>query len=78
MSKCHGARQLAARFNGRRSARSSLIPALWVISAQFNVNLSLTDTTAHQRWQIDLSMNPSGVNLGAVQSSALNVVVQKQ
>jgi hypothetical protein len=48
------------------------------ISAQFNVNLSLTDTTAHQRRQIDLSRNPSGVNLGAVQSSALNVVVQKQ
>jgi hypothetical protein len=48
------------------------------ISAQFNVNLSLTDTTAHQRWQINLGMNPSGVNLGAVQSSALNVVVHKQ
>jgi hypothetical protein len=47
-------------------------------SARFNVNLNLTDTAGHQLWQITLGMNPSGVNLGAVQSSSLNVRVQKQ
>lgn len=53
-------------------------PSALGISAQFTVNLSLTDTAGHSLWQITLGMNPSGVNLGAVQSSTLNVVVQKQ
>lgn len=53
-------------------------PSSLGISAQFNVNLNLTDTAGHQLWQITLGMNPSGVNLGAVQASTLNVVVQKQ
>jgi hypothetical protein len=52
-------------------------PGALGISAQFQVNLSLTDTAGHQLWQINLGMNPVGINLGAVQSSTLNVVVQK-
>ena len=47
------------------------------ISAQFTVSLSLVDSAGHQLWQINLGMNPSGVNFGSVQSSTLNVVVQK-
>jgi hypothetical protein len=47
------------------------------ISAQFQVTLSLTDTGGHILWQINLGMNPAQVNLGGVQSSALNVIVQK-
>jgi hypothetical protein len=47
------------------------------ISAQFTVNLSLTDTAGHTLWQLTVAMDPSQVNIGAVQSSALNVVVQK-
>jgi hypothetical protein len=47
------------------------------ISAQFQVALSLTDTAGHVIWQFNIGMNPAQVNIGAVQSSALNVVVQK-
>jgi hypothetical protein len=68
----------AALFNGQAQCVLFANPSSLGISAQFNVNLNLTDTTGHQLWQINLGMNPSGVNLGAVQSSALNVVVQKQ
>lgn len=52
-------------------------PSALGISAQFTVNLSLTDTVGHVLWQFSVGMNPAQVNLGAVQSSALNVVVQK-
>jgi len=52
-------------------------PSALGISAQFTVNLSLNDTAAHQLWQIALNMNPSNVNLGTIQSSTLNVVLQK-
>jgi hypothetical protein len=52
-------------------------PSAMGISAQFTVTLSLTDTSGHTLWQMNLEMNPAQVNLGAVQSSALNVVVQK-
>jgi hypothetical protein len=47
------------------------------ISAQFTVNLSLADTAGHTLWQFTVATNPAQVNIGAVQSSALNVVVQK-
>ena len=52
-------------------------PSAMGISAQFQVTLSLTDTGGHILWQINLGMNPAQVNLGSVQSSALNVIVQK-
>jgi len=52
-------------------------PSSLGISTQFTVNLSLTDTAGHILWQLTVGMNPSQVNLGTVQSSALNVVVQK-
>jgi hypothetical protein len=68
----------AALSNGQAQCVLFANPSALGISAQFNVNLSLTDTAGHQLWQINLGMNPSGVNLGAVQSSMLNVVVQKQ
>lgn len=52
-------------------------PSSLGISAQFTVNLSLTDTAGHVLWQMNLGMNPAQVNLGAVQSTALSVIVQK-
>jgi hypothetical protein len=52
-------------------------PSAMGISAQFQVNLSLTDTAGHTIWQFSVGMNPAQVNIGSVQSSALNVVVQK-
>ena len=47
------------------------------INAQFQVKLNLTDGAGNLLWQVITQMNPAQVNLGAVQSSALNVVVQK-
>jgi Malectin domain len=52
-------------------------PSALGISAQFTVNLNLADSAGHQLWQLSLGMNPAQVNLGAIQTSALNVVVQK-
>jgi len=52
-------------------------PSALGISAQFTVNLNLTDSAGHQLWQLSLGMNPAQVNLGAIQTSSLNVVVQK-
>jgi Malectin domain len=63
--------------NGQVQCQIFANPSSLGISAQFQVNLSLTDTAGHTLWQINLAMNPAQVNLGTVQSSALNVVVQK-
>jgi Malectin domain len=52
-------------------------PSAMGISAQFTVILSLSDTSGHTLWQMNLEMNPAEVNLAAVQSSTLNVTVQK-
>jgi len=52
-------------------------PSSLGISAQFTVNLSLTDTAGNVLWQMTVAMNPAQVNFAAVQSSALNVTVQK-
>jgi hypothetical protein len=52
-------------------------PSALGISTQFQVTLSLTDTAGHILWQMNVGMNPAQVNLVAVQSSSLSVVVQK-
>lgn len=66
-----------ALVNGFAEADLFANPSAMGISAQFTVSLSLTDTAGHTLWQMNLGMNPAQVNLGAVQSSALNVTVQK-
>lgn len=66
-----------ALVNGFAEADLFANPSAMGISAQFTVSLSLIDTTGHTLWQMSLGMNPAQVNLAAVQSSALNVVVQK-
>jgi hypothetical protein len=63
--------------NGSAEAALFANPSAMGISTQFQVTLSLTDTTGHTLWQMNLGMNPAQVNLGSVQSSALNVIVQK-
>ena len=63
--------------NGNAQCALLTNPIALGISTQFQANLSLTDTAGHVLWQMTLALNPSQVNLGAVQSSALNVVVQK-
>jgi hypothetical protein len=63
--------------NGQANCIIYANPSALGISAEFTVNLSLTDTAGHILWQFTVAMDPSQVNLGAVQSSALNVVVQR-
>jgi hypothetical protein len=63
--------------NGQAQCVIFANPSAMGISAQFQVNLSLSDTTGNVIWQFTIGMNPAQVNIGAVQSSALNVVVQK-
>jgi len=68
----------AALANGQAQCVLIADPSALGISAQFNVNLNLTDSAGHQLWQLNVGMNPSGINFGAVQNSTLNVTVQKQ
>lgn len=70
----HGSQPLV---NGSAQAELFANPSAMGISAQFQVNLSLTDAAGHTLWQMNLGMNPAQVNLGGVQSSTLDVVVQK-
>jgi hypothetical protein len=63
--------------NGQAQCIIYANPSALGISAQFTVNLNLTDTAGHTFWQLTVAMDPSQVNLAAVQSSALNVVVQR-
>lgn len=63
--------------NGQAQCVIFANPSAMGISAQFQVNLSLTDTAGRLIWQFNIGMNPAQVNIGAVQSSALNVIVQK-
>jgi len=63
--------------NGQAQCVIFANPSAMGISAQFQVALSLADTAGHVIWQFSIGMNPAQVNIGAVQSSALNVVVQK-
>jgi hypothetical protein len=51
-------------------------PQILGLVGQIQVALSLTDTTGHTLWQIGMSMDPTGTNFGAVQSSTLNVIVR--
>jgi hypothetical protein len=63
--------------NGQAQCVLFANPSALGISAQFTVNLNLTDGAGHQLWQLSLGMNPAQVNLGAIQNSSLSVVVQK-
>lgn len=63
--------------NGSAQCELFANPSAMGINTQFQVNLNLTDSAGHTLWQINLGMNPAQVNLLDVQSSLLNVVVQK-
>jgi hypothetical protein len=67
----------APLINGQAQCVLFSNPSALGISAQFTVNLNLTDSVGHQLWQVNLGMNPAQVNLGAIQTSSLNFVVQK-
>lgn len=63
--------------NGAAQCELFANPSAMGISAQFSVTLSLTDTSGHVLWQMNVAMNPTQVNLADVQSSSLKVVVLK-
>lgn len=63
--------------NGQAQCVLFASPNSMGVSAQFQVNLSLTDSNGHILWQIATQANPAQVNLSTVQSSTLHVVVQK-
>lgn len=64
--------------NGQATCQLFSSPSALGLSGQFNVTLSLTDSANKSLWQITLAMDPTNVSLGSVESSTLNVVVQKQ
>ncbi|HEY2822043.1 MAG TPA: malectin [Candidatus Acidoferrum sp.] len=64
--------------NGQATCMLFNSPSALGLTGQFNVTLSLTDSANHSLWQITLAMDPTNVSLGSVESSTLNVVVQKQ
>jgi hypothetical protein len=63
--------------NGQAQCVLYTNPSAMGISTQFTVNPNLTDSAGHQLRQLSLGMNPTQVNLGAIQTSSLNVIVQK-
>jgi len=63
--------------NGQASCVLITSPSALGINAQFQVSLNLTDTAGRTLWRLTMGMNPAEVNLGAIQTSSLNVVIQK-
>jgi Malectin domain len=63
--------------NGQASCVLFAAPQILGLVGQIQLNLSLTDSTGRQLWQIGMTMDPTNVNFGAIQSSSLNVTVQK-
>jgi len=59
--------------NGQASCVLLTSPSELGINAQFQVSLNLTDTAGHMLWRLILGMNPSEVNLGAIQTSSGSV-----
>lgn len=52
-------------------------PSAMGISMQFTITATLADSAGHPLWTLNMGMNPSQLNLAAVQQSMLTVVVQK-
>ena len=63
--------------NGQATCALFANPSALGISVQFQAQLSLVDSKGNTLWQMTLGLNPAQVNLGDVQSSSLNVIVQK-
>lgn len=63
--------------NGQATCVLFTSPQVMGLVGQFQLNLSLTDSAGHTLWQVGMTMDPTSVNFASVQSSSLNVVVQK-
>jgi hypothetical protein len=62
--------------NGQATCVLFAAPQILGLVGQIQVALSLTDTKGHTLWQIGMSMDPTSIDFGTVQSSNLNVIVQ--
>jgi Malectin domain len=63
--------------DGQASCVLFAAPQILGLVGQIQLNLSLTDSAGHQLWQIGMTMDPTNVNFGSIQSSVLSVTVQK-
>ncbi len=63
--------------NGQATCLLFANSQLMGLVGQLTVNLSLTDNASHTLWQLVMTMNTTTVNIAAVQTSSLNVIVQK-
>jgi Malectin domain len=63
--------------NGQATCVLFAAPQIMGLVGQIQLTLSLTDNTGNTLWQIGMTMDPTSINFGSVQSSSLNVVVQK-
>jgi len=63
--------------NGQATCSLISAPNVLGLIGSLQANLSLTNNAGHTLWQFSFTINPSTVNFGAVQSSSMNVVVQK-
>ena len=63
--------------NGEANCALFANPSSLGLSMQFTVSATLNDTAGHLLWTMNMGLNPSQVNLAAVQSSTLTVTVQK-
>jgi hypothetical protein len=63
--------------NGQATCVLFSAPDAMGLVGQITLTLSLTDTAGHTLWQIGMTMDPTSVNFGAVESSLLKVIVQK-
>jgi hypothetical protein len=63
--------------NGEAIVSLTSAPSVLGLVGSFQANMSLTDSSGHTLWQLVLTMNPTTVNFGSVQSSSMTVVLQK-
>jgi Malectin domain len=63
--------------NGQATCVLFAAPQIMGLVGQIQLTLSLTDSSGNILWQIGMTMDPTSVNFGSVQSTSLNVIVQK-
>jgi Malectin domain len=63
--------------NGQASCVLFAAPQILGLAGQIQLHLALVDSSGHSLWNIIMTLDPTNVNFGAIQSSSLNVVVLK-
>ena len=63
--------------SGRATCYLFTSPAVLGLIGSFQVSMNLADGLGHTLWQVNMTLDPTKVDLGAVQSSSMVVIVQK-